>query len=411
MILGREFLKAYEVVIDHGTDEIVIKKTLNLQKFTDPVCYSVETKVLEPNTENFVTCHSNVISGGRNVLLTPDINTDGVYWANCLSTVDHAGDFIVKVLNLNDSKVELTNGMPVGAITESYTLLEDSRTIELKTITVDKSNGININEKPNRDRISKLKFGKKLTAEQRKRLVVVKKSKMDAFQWEETDIGLTDLVEHEIITGSNKPIKLKQYKIPQAVQILDEQIEELVKNDLIEPTISPWCSPMMIAKQVKRDGSIKHRFITDMTSLTSLIEPLVTMNKLKEPMGRIGNLLLKLQDFDYDRYYQPGALNFIPDLLSRPSVDVVTEVNNTEIQFDSCVNWKAEQNVDDQCVQIIKILNSNSEGTMNDIQTWQELAKPAEWFKVRTNLLLENGILLFNHWNTRKIVVPKQVTT
>ena len=227
MILGRDFLKTYEVVIDHGTDEIIIKKSLNLQKFTDPVCYSVETKVLEPNTENFVTCHSNVISGGRNVLFTPDINTDGVYWANCLSTVDHAGDFIVKVLNLNDSKVELTNGMPVGAITESYTILEDSHTIELKTITVDKSKGININEKPNRDRISKLKFGNKLTAEQRNRLVVVIKSKMDAFQWEETDIGLTDLVEHEIITGSNKPIKLKQYKIPQAVQgVLDEQIEE-----------------------------------------------------------------------------------------------------------------------------------------------------------------------------------------
>jgi hypothetical protein len=48
---------------------------------------------------------------------------------------------------------------------------------------------------------------------------------------------------------------------------------------------------------------------------------------------------------------------------------------------------------------------------MNDIQTWQELAKPAEWFKVRTNLLLENGILLFNDCNTRKIVVPKQVTS
>ena len=138
-------------------------------------------------------------------------------------------------------------------------------------------------------------------------------------------------------------------------------------------------------------------------------EPLVTMKKLKEPMGRIGNLLLKLQDCDYDIYYQPGALNFIPDLLSRPSVDVITEVNNTEIQFDSCVNWIAEQNVDDQCVQLKKILNNISEGTMKDIQTWQDLAKPAEWFKVRTNLLLENGILLFNDSNTRKIVVPKQV--
>ena len=59
--------------------------------------------------------------------------------------------------------------------------------------------------------VEMLKFGKKLTPEQRNRVVAVIKSKMDVFQQEETEIGLTDLVEHEKITGSNKPIKLKQY--------------------------------------------------------------------------------------------------------------------------------------------------------------------------------------------------------
>jgi hypothetical protein len=196
----------------------------------------------------------------------------------------------------------------VGAITESYTILEDSRTVELKTISLDKFNGNKIIEKQNGDRISKLKFGKKLTAEQRKRLVAVIKSKMEAFQWEETDIGLTDLVEHEIITGCNKPIKLKQYKIPQAVQgVLDEQIKELVKNDLIEPSISPWCSPMMIAKQVKRDGTVKYRFITDMTSLNSVTEkdsfPLPRMDQTLDQLG--GARFLSVVDMSRG-FYQVG---------------------------------------------------------------------------------------------------------
>ena len=299
MILGRDFLKAYEVVIDHGTDQITIKKSLNLHKATDPVCYTIETKVLEPNTENVLNCHSDVVPEGRNVLFTPDLNTDGIYWANCLSTIDHNGDFKVKVLNLNDSKFEITEGMKIGAITECYEIIQDSQSIEIKTVCI---------ENKTKERISRLKFGKKLTVEQRKRLIETIHNKMEAFQWEETDIGLTDIVEHEILTGDSKPIKLKQYKIPQAVQgVLDEQIKELVKNDLIEPSNSPWCSPMMIAKQVKKDGTIKYRFITDMTGLNSVTEkdsfPLPRMDQTLDQLG--GAKFLSVIDMSRG-YYQVG---------------------------------------------------------------------------------------------------------
>ncbi len=57
---------------------------------------------------------------------------------------------------------------------------------------------------------------------------------MAAFQWSDDDVGRTDLLEHEIDTGNSKPIKQKQFKIPQAVQgILEEQIKDMVKNNLI----------------------------------------------------------------------------------------------------------------------------------------------------------------------------------
>jgi len=88
------------------------------------------------------------------------------------------------------------------------------------------------------------------------------KRNLAAFQWSDDDVGRTYLIEHEINTGNNKPIKQRQFKIPQAVQgVQDEEIRDLVSNDMIEPSSSPWCSPMMIIKQKKRDGTFKYRFV------------------------------------------------------------------------------------------------------------------------------------------------------
>jgi hypothetical protein len=85
-----------------------------------------------------------------------------------------------------------------------------------------------------------LKFGKKLTSNQTEKIKNLIKQKMVAFQWSDDDVGRTNLIEHEINTGNSKPIRQKQFKIPQAVQaVLDEQINDLVRNQMIEPSSSP----------------------------------------------------------------------------------------------------------------------------------------------------------------------------
>jgi hypothetical protein len=37
----------------------------------------------------------------------------------------------------------------------------------------------------------------------------------------------------------------------------------MLTTDIFEESSSPWCSPMMILKQVNRDGTIKYRFVVD----------------------------------------------------------------------------------------------------------------------------------------------------
>ena len=73
-------------------------------------------------------------------------------------------------------------------------------------------------------------------------------------------------------------------------------------------------------------------------------------------MGRIGNLLNKLQDCDYNMVYQPGAIHFTPDLLSRPSRENEVEIKAVEMQFESCVNWSEEQATDTRIANVLRVL-------------------------------------------------------
>lgn len=73
-------------------------------------------------------------------------------------------------------------------------------------------------------------------------------------------------------------------------------------------------------------------------------KPLVSMKVLKEPMGRIGRLMNKLQDQDFTLVYQPGSKNITADLLSRPEKVVESvELKTSELVFQGCVNWAKEQ--------------------------------------------------------------------
>lgn len=72
--------------------------------------------------------------------------------------------------------------------------------------------------------------------------------------------GCTDLVVHVIETTNEKPINLPPYQASPAKQaVIEQQIEKMVKDDVIEPCSSPWEFPVVIVK--KPDG--EPRFYVD----------------------------------------------------------------------------------------------------------------------------------------------------
>ena len=113
--------------------------------------------------------------------------------------------------------------------------------------------------------ISVLKIGKHLTQIQRELLVKVLLRNQSAFLWNAKEIGHTDLIEHVIPTGNNRPIHTKQYPIPSvARERVQEQVDEMLENKLIRPSYSPWCSPVLLAKKKLLDGTVRYRFCVDL---------------------------------------------------------------------------------------------------------------------------------------------------
>src|SRR6266536_6294555 len=76
----------------------------------------------------------------------------------------------------------------------------------------------------------------------------------------EYDLGRTERVEHGIDTEQHKPIRQGLRKIPRAqTHIIDEQVEIMMKQNIIQESNSDWASNVVLVK--KKDGS--WRFCVD----------------------------------------------------------------------------------------------------------------------------------------------------
>ena len=76
----------------------------------------------------------------------------------------------------------------------------------------------------------------------------------DVFSDSSSDIGRTSLTSRKIDTGGQKPIKQPPRRLPLAkVEMVQKAIEEMHEQGVIEPSNSPWISPIVLVK--KKDGT------------------------------------------------------------------------------------------------------------------------------------------------------------
>ena len=110
------------------------------------------------------------------------------------------------------------------------------------------------------------------------------------FHTEGQKLTFTHKVKHSLNMKTNDPIFVKRYRQPLEMRKeIKKQISELLNQDIIQESISPWSAPVHIVTQ-ERDGKLKKRMVIDYRKLNEgMIEdkyPIPNISDILDKLGR-----------------------------------------------------------------------------------------------------------------------------
>ena len=93
--------------------------------------------------------------------------------------------------------------------------------------------------------------------------------------------GCTTLLEHDIKLTTDTPVRVKQYPLPfNMMAAAKDEVRDMINLDIVEPSESPYCSPVLIVK--KKDNT--NRFCIDFRTLNKITvfdaEPMPNMEEI-----------------------------------------------------------------------------------------------------------------------------------
>jgi hypothetical protein len=281
MVIGRDFLKRYGVKVDHGNDmleieqhKILVNSVVSDENDGPPIkvpsdvangrCFVKNKRVLEPNTHNLVEVYfESGVTASDTILFEPvGSGSRGCLFAKSLHQANGNVQY-ADVMNTSDLAVTLDKNLLLGHVfscdvpTASDITRETNLTDEM------------INDRL--EKVLRLKFGSKLTADEKNKMVALLVKYYSVFQWEHEPPGRTHVVEHRIETGDARPVVQKQYPIPSiAKSALLEQIKEMLQQGVIRESNSPWRSPVLLIKKKDDQGATKYRFCVDLRKVNAV---------------------------------------------------------------------------------------------------------------------------------------------
>jgi hypothetical protein len=111
------------------------------------------------------------------------------------------------------------------------------------------------------------------------------------FQEGSLAIGCTSQVKHAIETGDARPVKINPYRIPHSMKpVVEEHIDDMLKKGIIEPSMSPWSSSIVLVPKKTKDGTTKYRFCVDYRALNAVTKPdTYPIPNIEDTLDSLGN--------------------------------------------------------------------------------------------------------------------------
>ena len=190
----------------------------------------------------------------------------------------------VRVLNSSHEPVELTAGRKIA---EFHQLVKSKPQSEQYTKTTNATCAATCSETADFQSQVHEAISPHLNEKDRIKLAQLLSEFSDVF---DDKLDTCNVTSHKINTGRSTPIKQRPRRLPYAYRDeADQQIQEMLANGIITPSVSPWSSPIVLVR--KKNGDL--RFCVDYRKLNQ-----ITVND-SHPLPLISDLLDSVKDAKY----------------------------------------------------------------------------------------------------------------
>lgn len=204
----------------------------------------------------------------------------------------------VFVANLSSRPSHLTKGTVLGKLDEIVSVMEPPAGRPEEETQTEESH----------DPLTEDKFlaqvGKDISERDRGRVARFLMGFKDYFARHGNELGKCNTTMHGIDTGDAKPIHQLPYKSAWRERtLIQDQVETMLKNGVIEPSESPWSSPVVLVK--KKDGN--WRFCVDYRKLNNVtVKDVYPLPRIEDALNRLqGARFFSIMDLQWG-YHQIG---------------------------------------------------------------------------------------------------------
>lgn len=280
-ILGLDFIRGFTCNLDYDLMEMTVKASDLI--FKVPICDSMDGEIFVP--ENSEIIHKINIAIKEDSVINHTELQPGVFIAGCIISKEKQ---YIRLLNTNSKVARLELKFETTPLSD-YIISTDKNTrpTTIRTLTAKITNDKLRNEKL--DDILKGSVPGHVTKSSREKFFSLCQKYADVFCVEGDKLSTNNFYEQDIRLDDSNPVYIKNYRLPQAnkTEILN-QIQKMLEDDIIEPSNSPYNSPILLVPKKSTNGKKKWRLVVDFRQLNKKLSP------DKFPLPRIDDILDQL---------------------------------------------------------------------------------------------------------------------
>jgi hypothetical protein len=252
-IIGNNFLKKHRAVINYEHNTLTLDKLGQIVELQFDVGNGRNIQI-PPRCE--IIRHMKTVETEECMVIGAEL-CEGVFVGSTLAT-PREGKIPVKILNTRETEINLNSYQPHVVKLRDYEICSFSDSARER----------------NADRVKEL-FSmlnlQGLNIEEQKEIEKVCAKYCDIFHLPNDGLGFTNIYQQKINLQDNvTPTYIKPYRLPQSQKAeIDKQIKDMLENDIIEPAISEWSSPLLIVPKKLDTGDKKWRVVIDYCQLNN----------------------------------------------------------------------------------------------------------------------------------------------